>query len=124
LALLPDQLINQWMTSNTNNPAACNCETVASTYGAVINRFPGTGAYLHPPRQQASLRARDLARSRKLVAMWHRYGKVSVFAIMSSTIYLEKLEWISNANQLKFNGRLAQIHLNLIGRAIIAFVCR
>jgi len=43
---------------------------------------------------------------------------------MSSQIYLEKLEWTLNTNRLKFNGRLAQIHLNLIGQAIVAFVRR
>jgi len=43
---------------------------------------------------------------------------------MPSQIYAEKLEWTSNANRLKFNGRLAQIHFNLIGPAIVAFLRR
>ena len=54
--------------------------------------------------------------------MGHRFGKVSVLAIMPSQIYPEKLEWTSNADRLKFNGRLAQIHFNLIGQDIVAFL--
>jgi len=89
-----------------------------------FNRIQGTCAYLRPGKQQASLRARDLARSHKLVGVGHCFGKVSVLAILSSQIYPEKLELTSNADRLKFNGRLAQIYFNLIGQAIVAFVCR
>ena len=71
----------------------------------------GTGRCLRPPKQQASLRARDLMRSRVLVGVLHCFGKMSVLAIISSKIYPKKLEWTSNADQLKFNGRLAQILL-------------
>ena len=70
------------------------------------------------------MRARDLARYRELVGVGHRFGNVSVLAIMPSQIYPEKLKWTSNANRLKFNGQLAQIHFNLIGRDIVAFVRR
>ena len=87
-----------------------------------INRMSGTGAYLSPSKQQASLRARDLLRSRTLVGVGHCFGKVSVLAIMASQMYPKKLEWTLNADHLKFNGRLAQIHFNLIGRDIVAFV--
>ena len=87
-----------------------------------IKRNQGTGAYLRPSEQQASLRARDLARSCTFVGVGHRFGKVSVLAIMPSQIYSEKLEWTLNADCLKFNGRLAQIHFNLIGPAIVAFL--
>ena len=88
----------------------------------VLNRVLYTGAYLRPSKQQASLRACDLARSHKSVGVGHRFGKVSVLAIMPSQIYSEKLEWTSNADRLKFNGRLVQIHFNLIGRDIVAFL--
>ena len=44
--------------------------------------------------------------------------------IISHIIYPGKLECTSNADQLKFNGRLAQIYLNLIGQAIVSFVRR
>jgi len=43
---------------------------------------------------------------------------------MQSQIYPKKLEWTSNADRLKFKGRLAQIHFNLIGRDIVAFLRR
>ena len=58
--------------------------------------------------------------------MEHRFGfgKVSVLATMSSTIYRKKLEWTWNADQLKFNGRFGQINICFIGPAIVAFVCR
>jgi len=41
---------------------------------------------------------------------------------VASNFYPKKLQWILDDNQLKFNGRLAQIDMNLIGPAIIAFV--
>ena len=69
---------------------------------------------MRPLKQQSSLQARDLMRSQKLVGVGHRFGKVNVLAIMSSKIYPKKLEWTSNANQIKFNGRLAQIHLTIL----------
>jgi len=75
------------------------------------NRIQGTGAYLGQPKQQASLWARDLVWSCELVGVGHRFEKVSVLAIMSNNIYPKKLKWTLNADQLKFNGRLAQIHL-------------
>ena len=50
----------------------------------VIGRIQGTCAYLRPLKQQASLQARNLARSPKVVGVGHRLGKVSVLAIMSS----------------------------------------
>jgi len=54
----------------------------------------------------------------------HRFVKVSVLAIMPRQIYPQKLEWTSNADRLKFNGRLAQVHFNLVGRNIVAFLRR
>ena len=68
------------------------------------------------------MRARDLARSRELVGVWHRFEKVSVLATMPSQIYLRKLEWTSNADRLKFNDRSVQIDMNSIEEAIVAFV--
>ena len=73
----------------------------------------GTGAYLSPSKQQASLRARDLVGYCELVGVGHRFGKVSVLPIIPSQIYIEKLKWTSNADRLKFNGWLAQINFNL-----------
>ena len=52
-----------------------------------LNRIPDTGSYLCPSKQQASLQARDLARSRESVGAGHRFWKVSVLAIMPSKIY-------------------------------------
>ena len=78
---------------------------------------------MRPSKQQASLRTRELAQSCELVAVGHRFGKVSVLAIMSSQIYQENLEWTSNADRLKFNGRSAISDMGLIGAAIVAFVC-
>jgi len=77
---------------------------------------------MRPLKLQAYLRAHDLVWKHKLVDVGHRFGKVSVLATMPGNFYPRKLEWTLNANQLKFNGRLAQIHLNLIGRVIVAFV--
>ena len=73
---------------------------------------------MRPSKQQASLQAREL------VGVGHRFGKVGVLAIMPSQMYAEKLEWTSNPDRLNLNGRLAQIHFNLIGRDIVAFLCR
>ena len=87
-----------------------------------INRIIGTVVYIGPFKLQASLRARDLARYWELVAVGHRFEKVSVLATMPSQIYLRKLEWTSNADRLKFNDRSVQIDMNLIEEAIVAFV--
>ena len=67
---------------------------------------------MQPLKLQASLRARDLARYCKLVAVGHRFEKVSVLATMTSQIHHEKLERTSNADRLKFNGPLVQLDLN------------
>ena len=80
-----------------------------------FNRIVGTVAYMRPLKLQASLRARDLARYCALVAVGHRFEKVSVLATMPSQIYSRKLEWTSNADRLKFNGRSAVMATNLIG---------
>ena len=90
--------------------------------GRNLNRIQGTVAYMRPLKLQASLRARDLARYRELVAVGHRFEKVSVLATMPSQIHHEKLERTSNADRLKFNDRLVPIDIDLIGPAIVAFV--
>ena len=77
-----------------------------------FNRISGKVTYMRPLKLQASLRAHDLARYRELVGAGHRFGKVSVLAIMSSKIYPKQLERTVNADRLKFNGWLAQIHLS------------
>ena len=77
---------------------------------------------MRPLKLQASLQARDLARYWELVAVGHRFEKVSVLATMPSQIYSRKLEWTSNADRLKFNDRSVQINMNLIEEAIIGFV--
>ena len=79
---------------------------------------------MRPLKLQASLRARDLARYRELVAVGHRFEKVSVLATMPSQIHSKKLEWTSNADRLKFEGPLVQINISFIGWAIVAFVRR
>ena len=48
------------------------------------------------------------SRSRELVGVGHRFGKVSVLAIMPSQICAEKLELTSNADRLKLNGRFGK----------------
>ena len=53
----------------------------------VLTSIQGTGTYLHPPKQQASLRAHDLSRSHVLVDVGQ-----SVLAIISSKNYPKKLE--------------------------------
>jgi len=45
-----------------------------------------------------------------------------VLATMPGNFHSKKLEWASNAYWLKFNGQFFQINMNLIGRAIVAFV--
>ena len=77
---------------------------------------------MRPLKLQASLRARDLARYCELVAVGHRFGKVSVSATTSSQIHHEKLEWTSNVTRLKFKGRSALMNISFIGGAIVAFV--
>jgi len=77
----------------------------------IINRIQGAGAYMRSLKQQDSLWAHDTACSRYLVGTGHRFGKVSVLAIIQSKIYLKKLERTLNADLLKFNGWFAQIHL-------------
>ena len=77
---------------------------------------------MQPLKLQASLRARNLARYCELLAVGHRFGKVSVLATMPSQFYSRKLEWTSNADRLKFNDRSVQINMNLIEEAIVAFV--
>ena len=69
-----------------------------------INRITGKVAYMRPLKQQASLQARELAGYCELVAVGHRFGKVSVLATMPNQIHHEKLEWTSDADRLKFNG--------------------
>ena len=88
----------------------------------VINRTRGKVAYMRPLKLQASLRALDLARYWELVAVGHRFEKVSVLATMPSQIYLRKLEWTSNADRLKLNDWSVQIDINLIEEAFVAFV--
>jgi len=78
---------------------------------------------MRPLKQQASLQAHNLARKHKLVGVGHCFGKVSVLATMPGNFHPKKLKWTSNADQLKFNGRVVQIDMNIIGQAIIAFVC-
>jgi len=58
----------------------------------------------------------------ELVAVGHRFGKVSVLATTPSQIRHEKLEWTSHAARLKFKGRLVQINISFIGGAIVAVV--
>ena len=87
-----------------------------------VNRIPGTVVDIRPLKSQASLRARDLARYRELVGVGHRFGKVSVLAIMPSKIYPGKLEWTSNADRLKLNGWFTKPNKILICPAIVAFV--
>ena len=77
---------------------------------------------MRPLKLQASLRAHDLVRKHELVNVGHRFGKVSVLATMPGNFYSRKLERILNAGQLKFNGRLVQIYMNLIGPSIVPFV--
>ena len=77
---------------------------------------------MRPLKLQASLRARDLARYWELVAVGHRFEKVSVLATMPSQIHPKKLERTSNADRLKFNDQSVQIDMNLIEEAILAFV--
>ena len=87
-----------------------------------INRISGKVAYMRPPKQQASLRACDLVRKHELVDVGHRFRKVSVLATMPGNVYFRKLERTLNADQLKFNGQMVRIYVNLIGSSIIAFV--
>jgi len=89
-----------------------------------FNMIPRTRTYLRLIKQNASLRSHNLVRSRELVGVGHHFRKVRVLAIIPSQIYPEKLEWTPNADHLKFNGWLAQIHFNLIGQDIIAFLRR
>ena len=69
-----------------------------STGSLELNRIRRKVAYMRPLKLQASLRACDLARYCELVAMGHRFEKVSVLATMSSQIHHEKLERTSNAD--------------------------
>ena len=75
-----------------------------------------------PLKVQASLRAHDLVQKHELADVGHRFGKVSVLATIPGNFYLNKLDQTSNADHLKFNGRLVQINLNLIVPAVVAFV--
>jgi len=61
-------------------------------------------------------------RKHELVDVGHRFGNVSVLATMPGNFHSKKLEWTLNADRLKFNGWLVQINMNLIIRAIVAFV--
>jgi len=45
-----------------------------------------------------------------------------VLATMPGNFHSKKLEWASNADQLKFNGLLAQTDMHLTGPAIVSFV--
>ena len=77
---------------------------------------------MRPLKLQASRRAQDIVRKHKLVDGVHRFGNVSVLATIPGKFYSRKLEWTSSADQLKFNSRLIQINMKLIGPAIVAFV--
>ena len=48
------------------------------------------------------------SRSPELVGVGHRFGKVRVLAIMPCKMYPGKLDWTSNADQMKFNGWFIQ----------------
>jgi len=87
-----------------------------------LKRIRGTVVYMRPFEWQASLRGHDIVRKYELVAVGHRFGKVSVLATMWGNFYPKKLEQTSNADRLKFNNRSAQINMNLIEEAIVAFV--
>ena len=87
-----------------------------------VNRISGKVAYIRPLKLQASLRAHDLVQKHKLVDVGQRFGKVSVLATMPGKVYSRKLDRTSNADPLKFNGQSVQIHMNLIGGVIVAFV--
>ena len=89
-----------------------------------LNRIQGTVLYIGPLRLQASLRARDLARYCELVGVGHRFGRVSVLAIMPSKFCPGKLEWTSNADCLKLNGWFAKPNISFIGGDIVTFVRR
>jgi len=80
-----------------------------------FNRIQDTVAYMQSFKQQASLRARNLAQSHALLCMGHHFGKVIVLAIMSSKIYPKKIECTLNADQLKFNGQFSQTNISFIG---------
>jgi len=77
---------------------------------------------MRPLKLQASLRAHGLMRKHELVDIGHRFGKVSVLATMPGKFYSRKLERTLNVDRLKFNDRLIQINMKLIGPSIVAFV--
>lgn len=81
----------------------------------------GKVVYIRPLKLQASLWGHDPARKHEVVAVGHRFGNVSVLATMWCNFYLKKLNWTLNTDRLKFIGRLAQIDMNLIGGAVVAF---
>ena len=87
-----------------------------------LNRIQRTVAYTRPLKLQASLRGHNLVQKPELVDVGHRFGKVSVLAIMPGNFYLRKLERTSNADRLKLNNRSAKNNMNLIEEAIVAFV--
>ena len=88
----------------------------------VNNRILGTVVYIQLLKWQASLWGHDLAWKYKLVVLGHRFGKVSVLVTMWCNFYLKELEWTSNVDWLKFNSRSAQMYMNLIEGAVVAFV--
>jgi len=88
----------------------------------VNNRILGTVVYIQLLKWQASLWGHDLARKYELVVLGHRFGKVSVLVTMWCNFYLKELEWTSNVDWLKFNSRSAQMYMNLIEGAVVAFV--
>ena len=88
---------------------------VSPIFYITLNRIQGTVVDIRPLKLQAPLRARDLARYRELVGVGHRFGNVSVLATMPSQIYPKKLEWTSNADRLKFEGRSVGPNISFIG---------
>jgi len=57
------------------------------------------------------------------VGTGHCFGNMRLLATMPSKFHQKKLEWASDADRLKFNGRVVQINLSWIGQDIVAFVC-
>jgi len=79
-----------------------------------LKRIPGTGTYLRPSTQQASLYAHDLVWPRELVAVGPCFGKVSILATMSrkstrrsssGDIKCQSIEvqWLVGPNPLELN---------------------
>ena len=80
-AVLSSNCSRTWLQFKSNHSQR---ELTLGLNRNTVNMIRGTGACLRPSKQQASLRARDLARSCELVGVGHRFGKGSVLAIMPS----------------------------------------